>query len=212
MSMIRSLASHNLHKLRHILRYGSNDYVPISCRLSEMSLTGHADSFSTNQRPQSSDSEQGTSSKRSQKKENRFQPPASLRQKPVFRTWTRWAFGSILFLILPFWKREWVKFLAIEDEVEKVAEVVETAAEVVEEVASVAETVLSEVANRLPDDSKLKDAVLMVERVSKTTAKDAQLTIDFIHKVDELKQEVEALAEPVIDRHKHVANEIRKKG
>ncbi|XP_058096950.1 uncharacterized protein LOC131242372 isoform X2 [Magnolia sinica] len=193
MSMIRSLASHNLHKLRHILRYGSNDYVPISCRLSEMSLTGHADSFSTNQRPQSSDSEQGTSSKRSQKK-------------------TRWAFGSILFLILPFWKREWVKFLAIEDEVEKVAEVVETAAEVVEEVASVAETVLSEVANRLPDDSKLKDAVLMVERVSKTTAKDAQLTIDFIHKVDELKQEVEALAEPVIDRHKHVANEIRKKG
>lgn len=68
-------------------------------------------------------------------------------------------------------------------EAEIVIEEVEKAAEVVEKVATVAENVSAEVAEILPDHTKFKDAALFVERVAKETAHDAQLTENFIHKV-----------------------------
>lgn len=60
---------------------------------------------------------------------------------------------------------------------------VEKVAEVVEKVATVAEKISGDVASILPDHSKLKDAALMVEHISHATAKDAELTQHFIHKV-----------------------------
>lgn len=59
----------------------------------------------------------------------------------------------------------------------------EIVAEVVEKVATVAEKVSAQVADELPDDSKLKEAALFVEHVSGVTAQDAHLTENFIHKV-----------------------------
>ncbi|KAK9110973.1 hypothetical protein Scep_018492 [Stephania cephalantha] len=82
------------------------------------------------------------------------------------------------------------------DEVEKVAKVVEDAAEVVETVATVAENLSTAAVDKLPDDGKLKDAVLLVKRVSEEAVKGAQLTEDFIHKVDEVKEEIEDLVNP----------------
>lgn len=64
-----------------------------------------------------------------------------------------------------------------------VIEEVEKVAGVVEKVAIVAEKVSEEVAEKLPEDGKLKKAVLVVESVSKHAAHDAQLTKEFIHKV-----------------------------
>lgn len=64
-----------------------------------------------------------------------------------------------------------------------VIEDVEKVAEVVEKVATVAEKVSAEVAEILPDHTKLKDAAFFVERVSKETAHDAQLIENFIQKV-----------------------------
>lgn len=66
---------------------------------------------------------------------------------------------------------------------EMVVEEVENVAEVVEKVATVAEKVSSDVADKLPDNGKLKESALFVERVSKIAAQDAQITKDFIHKV-----------------------------
>lgn len=66
---------------------------------------------------------------------------------------------------------------------EIVMEEVENVAEVVEKVANVAEKVSADVADELPDNSKLKETLLLVERASKVAAQDAQLTQDLIHKV-----------------------------
>lgn len=60
---------------------------------------------------------------------------------------------------------------------------VENVAEVVEKVASVAEKVSGEVADVLPEGSKLKDAAQLVEYVSKEAEKDAHLILKLIHKV-----------------------------
>lgn len=64
-----------------------------------------------------------------------------------------------------------------------VVEEAEKVAEVVERVATKAKKVSSEVADKLPENGKLKETALIVEKVSKAAAEDAQITLDFIHKV-----------------------------
>ncbi|CBI34032.3 hypothetical protein VitviT2T_004115 [Vitis vinifera] len=110
----------------------------------------------------------------------------------IFPSWAKVLAGSILSLLLPFLK--WDKLMRLEGEAEIVV------AEV-EKVATVTEKVSGDVANILPDKSKLKDAALLVEHISKVTAEDAELTEHFIQKVDVLKQDVqdlERMVEPII--------------
>ncbi|XP_030459329.1 uncharacterized protein LOC115679767 isoform X2 [Syzygium oleosum] len=107
----------------------------------------------------------------------------------------RWVVGSILSLLIPFWKLKWDQLQQIEGKAEEVIEDAEIVAEVVEKVATAAEKVSAQVADELPDDSKLKEAALFVEHVSEVTAQDAHLTENFIHKFDEVKQEVETAVE-----------------
>ncbi|XP_024933501.3 uncharacterized protein LOC107427618 isoform X1 [Ziziphus jujuba] len=134
---------------------------------------------------------------------NKEQVPPPVPPQNNILYWARWVLGSILTLLLPFWKQYWGKLQRIEGKVEMVAEEVESVAEVVEKVAIKAEKVSSEVANVLPDNGKLKETALIVEHISKIAAQDAQLTLDIIHKVDALKhdfEELETLVEPVVDK------------
>lgn len=59
----------------------------------------------------------------------------------------------------------------------------ENVAEALEKAAIATEKASAQVVENLPDNSKLKEAALLVERVSKETAKDAHLTIELLHKV-----------------------------
>lgn len=63
---------------------------------------------------------------------------------------------------------------------------VEQAAEVVEKVATVVEKVSEEMANKLPDDNKIKEAALVIEHISQEAAKDAHIAEQIIHKVTNL--------------------------
>ncbi|WOK93351.1 hypothetical protein Cni_G02047 [Canna indica] len=122
-----------------------------------------------------------------------------------FSTWARWIFGSMLTLIFPMWGKKWGSLLRIGGEMETVTDAVEEVADAVEKVANVVEKVSSEVAEKLPDDGKLKDAVLLVEHVSREAAEDAHIAKDIIHKVDEMKQEVGTLFASVIDGKSHTS-------
>lgn len=64
-----------------------------------------------------------------------------------------------------------------------VIEEAENVAEVVEKVAELTEKVSVEIANKLPEKSKLKEAAQVVENYSKEIAHDAHLTQDILHKV-----------------------------
>ncbi|XP_020582453.1 uncharacterized protein LOC110026040 [Phalaenopsis equestris] len=117
----------------------------------------------------------------------------SLYPQSYFYSWAKWILGSILATALPFWNRSWKKLLRLEDEVEIVAEAVESAAEIVEKVANVAEKVSSDIAEQMPKNGKLKEAVLFVENVAEEVAEAAQHTQEIIHKMEELKEEIEGL-------------------
>ncbi|KAJ1396520.1 hypothetical protein SESBI_32444 [Sesbania bispinosa] len=129
----------------------------------------------------------------------KVQPPVPTSPSFKFPYWLRWVLSSIFTLLLPFWKYDLKKLQRIEEEAEFVVEEVEKVANVVEKVAIVAEKISEEVAEKLPEDGKLKKVALVVERVSKHVAHDAQLTVEFIHKVEEFKN-VESFIEPIIDK------------
>ncbi|KAE8009236.1 hypothetical protein FH972_005685 [Carpinus fangiana] len=129
----------------------------------------------------------------------KFQPPAPAPPKLFFfPRWAKWLWGSILAMLLPMWNQDWVKLRRIEGEAEIVVEEVEGVAKVVEKLATVAEKISAEVADKLPEKGKLQEAALFVEHVAEEAAHDAQLTENFIHKVDALKEDLEALVEPMI--------------
>ncbi|CAI9104089.1 OLC1v1002702C3 [Oldenlandia corymbosa var. corymbosa] len=114
--------------------------------------------------------------------ERKIQSTSPVSDKQSFSTWAKWLLGSFLTL-LPFLKQKWERLKGIEGKVEKVVEEAEVVAEVAENVATVAENVTSEVAEKLPDNSKIKQAVLVVEEIASVTAQEAKLAEDFIHKV-----------------------------
>ncbi|CAL0331467.1 unnamed protein product [Lupinus luteus] len=97
----------------------------------------------------------------------------------------------------------WYELISLTGEAVVVVEEVETVANIVEKVATVAERVSENIAEKLPEDGKLKEAALVVEHASKQVIHGAQLTEEFIHKVEELKNDLddlESFIEPVIDK------------
>ncbi|KAG5226643.1 Chemoreceptor [Salix suchowensis] len=130
-------------------------------------------------------------------------PPVSNPPGSNFPTWAKWILGSILSIILPFWKRKREELKRLEGEAEIIVEEVGHVAEVVEKVAAVAEKVSEEVAEVLPENGKLKETALLIEQVSKAAAHDAKLTQDIIHKVDALKHDIDDLkmmVDPVMEK------------
>ncbi|XP_021291993.1 uncharacterized protein LOC110422424 [Herrania umbratica] len=130
-------------------------------------------------------------------------PPGSAPPKFNFSLWAKCFLGSVLSFSLHFWKEKWAKLMRIEGEAEMVVEEVENAAEVVEKVATAAEKLSAQVADKLPDDSVLKKAALVVEHVSEETAQDAHVTTEFIHQVEALKHDVDGLeswVEPIVNK------------
>ncbi|KAL0365180.1 UNVERIFIED_CONTAM: hypothetical protein Sangu_0615600 [Sesamum angustifolium] len=123
--------------------------------------------------------------------------------QPQLGMYGEMAFGSVVSLLMPFWKNKWDYLLTLEGEAAKVAEEVEAVAEVVEKVATTADKALTEVANQLPDKSKLKEAAQVMEHVSNVAAHDAQLIENIIEKVGDVKQdleELERMVEPIVDK------------
>lgn len=130
------------------------------------------------------------------------QPPSRGR----FTNWVRLVFGSVISILVAFWMPKWTSFLKIRGKAEVVMHEIEQAAEVVEKVATVVEKVSEEVADNLPNDSKLKEAASIVEHISKEAAKDALIAQEIIHKIDDAEQDLEdvgEIIEPIIENIVH---------
>lgn len=130
-------------------------------------------------------------------------PPPPPPPRFNFPVWARWVLGSVLTFIIPIWKQKWTQIRRIEAEAEMVVEGVEIAAEAVEKVATAVEKESADVAAKLPDDSKWKEAASLVERFSEEAAKDARLMGDVLHKVEALKDDatnLEKFVEPIVHK------------
>ncbi|CAH9081962.1 unnamed protein product [Cuscuta europaea] len=108
-------------------------------------------------------------------------------------TWAKWIMGSMLTVIFPFFKCKVNDIQKIEGEVEGVVQDVEEVAEVVEKVATTVEYVTGVVADKIPANSNLKEAVEVVEHASAKVAEDAHSITTFIHKVEVVKEDLKNL-------------------
>ncbi|KAM7251849.1 hypothetical protein ACFE04_023732 [Oxalis oulophora] len=111
--------------------------------------------------------------------------------------WVKSLFGFVIALLLPSWKEKWQQLKMIEGEAEMVIQGVEKMAEGVEKVAMVAEEISTEATEKLSDQSNIKKAAMVIEHISTEVVCDAQKTIDFIHKVDVMKQDLDDLESTV---------------
>ncbi|XVF17312.1 hypothetical protein REPUB_Repub10bG0109300 [Reevesia pubescens] len=98
-------------------------------------------------------------------------------------SWKRWMMGLLLSAVLSFWKHKWEPLLTFKKKVDTVVESVESVVEVVEKVAEEVEKVADKVADSLPENGKLKEAVSFIETIAKETAKDARIAEEIIQKV-----------------------------
>ncbi|XP_024932087.3 uncharacterized protein LOC112492528 isoform X2 [Ziziphus jujuba] len=135
---------------------------------------------------------------------NSVQPASSgaTHGAPSNNSWKGWILGMVISLILPFWRSKWGPLLKIKKEVDMVVESVENVAEIVEMVAEKVEEVADNIADKLPGDGKLKEALRLVENVAKETAKDAHLVDQLMEKVEEVEEKVESFMEPVLHEDK----------
>ncbi|KAL2936809.1 Suppressor of lethality of KEX2 GAS1 double null mutant protein 1 [Bienertia sinuspersici] len=119
-------------------------------------------------------------------------PSPTPRPPPAGRLpWFKMLLGSMFSLLLAFWAPKWTTLLKIGGEAELVLKEVEQAAEVVEKVGTVVEKISEEVADQLPNDNKIKEAVLVAEHISQEAVKDAHIAEEIIHKVERVKQDLE---------------------
>ncbi|CAL9211496.1 uncharacterized protein LOC103991525 isoform X2 [Musa acuminata AAA Group] len=116
--------------------------------------------------------------------------------------WTRWVLGSVVGIAVPLYRR----ILRREDAVEKAAE---SAAEAVEKIAEVTEKIASDVVDELPDGGRLKDKAVQVEQICEEVEKAAEEAEAFIHKVDHVKEEVDTMVEPIIEKGEEIEKEIQ---
>ncbi|KAM7519694.1 hypothetical protein LguiB_018656 [Lonicera macranthoides] len=109
--------------------------------------------------------------------------------------WKKWAVGLAFSILIPSFGHKLSPLLILKSKLDNVLETVETVSEVVEELAEETEKLAEELDKRLPQDAKLKEASQLVEKLAIAVNKEAELTQQLIHKVEEVENEVEELIE-----------------
>ncbi|KAG6397511.1 hypothetical protein SASPL_143679 [Salvia splendens] len=104
----------------------------------------------------------------------------------------KWVIGLLVTVILPAVGYKGGLFALLKSKIDKAVEVVEEVAEVVEEVAEQAEKIMEEVEEKLPDDSKLREALESFDALAKKAANEAKKAEDVVHKVKLVEEELEA--------------------
>ncbi|XP_042025758.1 uncharacterized protein LOC121772640 [Salvia splendens] len=107
-------------------------------------------------------------------------------------SWPKWVIGLLVTVILPAVGYKGGLFALLKSKIDKAVEVVEEVAEVVEEVAEQAEKIMEEVEEKLPDDSKLREALESFDALAKKAANEAKKAEDVVHKVKLVEEELEA--------------------
>ncbi|XP_058087495.1 uncharacterized protein LOC131234575 [Magnolia sinica] len=199
MASMGSLPSRFINSLNPIRQDGSDSRNNIVSRLGQISLLKFGFGFLVCRGVHSSGVLRKVHSKFNAQKDDNVQAAAApeVAANSPYPAWVTWILGSILSMVLPFWKTKLMAFLKLEDEVEKA---VENVAEAVEKVAEATEKAIEELEEELPADGKLKEALVAVENSVKEVQKDAKAAEQLIHKVDEMKEEVENLVGPLLNK------------
>ncbi|XP_011097529.1 uncharacterized protein LOC105176430 [Sesamum indicum] len=105
--------------------------------------------------------------------------------------WKKWLLGVLFTVILPAVGHKGGLLLGLKGKIDQAIETVEHVTEVVEEIAEEAEKIVEEVEEKLPGDSKLKEALESFDDLAKMAVKEAKKAEDLVHKVKDVEEEIE---------------------
>ncbi|KAK4430545.1 hypothetical protein Salat_1355200 [Sesamum alatum] len=105
--------------------------------------------------------------------------------------WKKWLLGVLFTVILPAAGHKGGLLLGLKGKIDQAIETVEHVTEVVEEIAEEADKIVEEVEEKLPGDSKLKEALESFDNLAKMAVKEAKKAEDIVHKVKDVEQEIE---------------------
>ncbi|XP_059624220.1 uncharacterized protein LOC132267160 [Cornus florida] len=133
-----------------------------------------------------------------------IQPESPVPAKPPPAAWKKWMVGIMLSIILPTYRHKGGPLLILKSRVDRAVETVESLTEIVEDVAEGVEKVADEIGDKLPEDTKLREAVDSIEKLAREAVKEADLAQDLINKVQDAEKVLEgALMEPKKDQAKN---------
>ncbi|KAF6170286.1 hypothetical protein GIB67_042976 [Kingdonia uniflora] len=112
-----------------------------------------------------------------------------------FPGWSNWMLLTLIPMILPFFKSKWGPLLLLKQRADTILQEVEDMAELVEDAARKVDRIADDVTEKLPEGSKLKKVISMVDHVVEDTIKVADLAEEIIDRVQDVEQKVETLIE-----------------
>lgn len=118
--------------------------------------------------------------------------PAGNLPVPNMPSWVTLIVGAVI-VAIPIYRR----MRALEDKVEKTAEV---AIEVVDTVAEATEKIAGDIAEAFPGNERLKEVASKIKTVTDAIEEDAEKAEALIQKVDEIKKEVDSIVDPIIGK------------
>ncbi|KAI3806724.1 hypothetical protein L1987_22638 [Smallanthus sonchifolius] len=115
-------------------------------------------------------------------------PPPPL--SPWSSTWSKWTAGLAVTTTL-------ISLLQFKEDVDLAMKTAEEIIDAVGVVAEAVDMVAEKIADDLPDGSKLKTTVEIIEEVAESVAGKAQKAVDFIDEVQEVEKKLNPVIEPV---------------
>ncbi|KAI3685259.1 hypothetical protein L6452_34498 [Arctium lappa] len=110
-----------------------------------------------------------------------------------------WIVGLVLTFVLPFFTHKWGSFLLLKNKIEIKLETTEHVVKGIENAAERVDKVIDSITDDLPEDSKLKKALVFVDEIAEGVAKTAHVADDIINKVEEAEGKLNSL----IDHHEY---------
>ncbi|KAL3818936.1 hypothetical protein ACJIZ3_004841 [Penstemon smallii] len=120
-----------------------------------------------------------------------IQPKASASPNNPSSSWKKWLIGILLTVILPAIGHKGGLWVGLKGKIDKAIGTVEHVTELVEEMAEEAEKIVEEVEEKLPGDSKIKEALESLDDLAKKAVVESKKAEDLIHKVRDAEDQIE---------------------
>ncbi|XP_024973258.1 uncharacterized protein LOC112511756 isoform X2 [Cynara cardunculus var. scolymus] len=121
-------------------------------------------------------------------------PPAGVPDPsgPPSGSLRNWIVGIVLTFVLPFFTHKWGSFLLLKNKIDKKIETTEHVVKGIEKVAERVDKVIDSITDDLPEESKLKKALVFVDEIAEGVAKTAHVADTIINKVEEAEDKLDS--------------------
>ncbi|KAL5705115.1 hypothetical protein ACHQM5_023737 [Ranunculus cassubicifolius] len=123
-----------------------------------------------------------------------------------FPQWSKWLLFAIIPMFFPFARKNWGPLIMFRMQMKNTVSTVGTMAESIEEVARKVDQMADNITEQLPQGSKLREVIEMMDKVAEETVKAADCVEDLLQKVEDAGENVENIIAESVKKKIATAN------